>query len=79
MAILEYFLLLIRNVQGFVAFAVVYGCVSGAGMSLSDLYVPLRLDLHDSLDTEASLGRDVDEVGARIGVAFALAGKSRAP
>ncbi|KAG6916350.1 hypothetical protein DXG01_007241 [Tephrocybe rancida] len=61
MAILEYSLLLVSNKGGFIAFAVVYGFFSGAGVALT----PAML---------AMLARDVDEVGARIGVSFALSG-----
>ncbi|KAF8065015.1 major facilitator superfamily domain-containing protein [Lyophyllum atratum] len=61
MAVLEYCLLLMHDIGGFVAFAVVYGFFSGASVALT----PAML---------ASLAKDVNEVGARIGVSFALSG-----
>ncbi|KAF9460405.1 MFS general substrate transporter [Collybia nuda] len=61
MSILMFSLRAVTNTNGLIAFSAIYGFFSGGGVALT----PAML---------ASLARDVDEIGARIGVSFALSG-----
>lgn len=61
MAALIYSLAAVETARGIVAFAVIYGILEGGAITLT----PAML---------ASLAEDVDEIGARIGVSFALSG-----